>query len=29
MDHPHIVKIYEVFDDKLYLYLVMELIEGG
>jgi calcium-dependent protein kinase len=29
MDHPNIVNIYEYFEDSLYLYIVMELIEGG
>ena len=28
MDHPHIVKYFETYDDNKYLYLVMEFIEG-
>jgi serine/threonine protein kinase len=29
VDHPHIVKYYETYDDFKYIYLVMELLEGG
>jgi len=29
MDHPHIVKMYEVFISKKNVYLIMELLEGG
>lgn len=29
MDHPNIVKLFETFEDKKYLYLVLELCEGG
>lgn len=29
VDHPHIVKYYETYDDVKYIYLVMELLEGG
>lgn len=29
VDHPNIVKLYDVFDDEKYLYLVMELLQGG
>jgi len=29
VDHPHIVKLYEVFESKKNVYLVMELLEGG
>ena len=29
MDHPNIVRIYEYFQDETYLYIVMELCEGG
>lgn len=29
MDHPNIVKYYETYDDKKYLYLCMELCRGG
>lgn len=29
MDHPHVIKLYEVFNDAQYLYLVMELCTGG
>lgn len=29
VDHPHIVKYYETYDDTKYIYLVMELCTGG
>lgn len=29
MDHPNIIKLYEVFEDKRYVYLVMEECTGG
>ena len=29
VDHPNIVKYYETFNDKKYIYLVMELCTGG
>lgn len=29
MDHPSIIKLFEVFEDKRYVYLVMEACEGG
>ena len=29
VDHPHIVKYYETYDDHKYIYLVMELCNGG
>ena len=29
LDHPHIVKYYETYDDTKYIYLVMELCTGG
>ncbi len=29
VDHPNIVKYYETYDDKKYIYLVMELCTGG
>lgn len=29
LDHPNIVKLYEVFEDKKYIYLVTELCTGG
>jgi len=28
-DHPHIVKLYEVIEDALFIYLVMEVCQGG
>lgn len=28
-DHPHIIKLYEVFHDKINIYLVLELCTGG
>ena len=29
LDHPNVVKLYEVFDDDDYIFLVMELLSGG
>ena len=29
IDHPNIVKYYETYDDHKYLYIVMEMCEGG
>ena len=29
VDHPHIVRYYETYDDHKYIYLVMELCTGG
>ena len=29
LDHPHIIKLYETFEDAINIYLVMELCEGG
>jgi len=29
MDHPNIIKLYESFEDRKYIYLVMELCTGG
>jgi len=29
IDHPNIVKLYETFEDERYVYLVMEMCEGG
>lgn len=28
VDHPNIVKYFETYDDKKYIYLVMEFIDG-
>lgn len=29
LDHPNVVKLYEIYDDYQVLYLVMELMRGG
>lgn len=29
LDHPNIIKLFEVFEDTRFVYLVMELCEGG
>lgn len=29
VDHPNIVKYYETYEDEKYLYIVMEMCEGG
>jgi calcium-dependent protein kinase len=29
LDHPNVIKMYETFEDADYVYLVMELCEGG
>lgn len=29
MDHPNVVKLYEIFDERDCLYLVLELMVGG
>ena len=29
VDHPHIVKYYETYEDKKFIYLCMELMTGG
>jgi len=29
LDHPHVVKLYEHFEDKRYMYMVMEFCQGG
>jgi calcium-dependent protein kinase len=29
LDHPNIVKLYEVFEDKTKIYLITELCDGG
>jgi len=29
MDHPNVVKLYEIFDDDDCMYLVLELMSGG
>ena len=29
LDHPNIVKLFEVYEDKVYLFLVMEQLKGG
>ncbi len=29
LDHPNVVKLYEIFDDHEFLYLVLEIMTGG
>jgi calcium/calmodulin-dependent protein kinase I len=29
LDHPNVVKLYEIFDEKDVMYLVLELMTGG
>ena len=29
MDHPNIVKLYETYEDKDFVYMVMEICDGG
>ena len=29
MDHPNIVKMYDIFEDDKYIYIVMEMLAGG
>ena len=29
VDHPNIVKFYDIYEDEKYMYIVMELLEGG
>ncbi len=29
VQHPHVIRLYETFEDKNYIYLVMELCQGG
>lgn len=29
MDHPNIIKLYDIFEDEKYVCLVVELMEGG
>jgi calcium-dependent protein kinase len=29
LDHPNCIKLFEVFEDKKYIYFVMEFCEGG
>jgi calcium-dependent protein kinase len=29
VDHPNIVKCYDIYEDEKYIYIVMELLQGG
>jgi len=29
IDHPNVVRLYDVFEDKNHVFLIMELMEGG
>ena len=29
LDHPHVIKLFEVYSDSHYIYMVMELLQGG
>jgi len=29
LDHPNVLKIYEIFDEEDFIYLVLELLAGG
>ena len=29
LDHPNIIKLYDIFEDEKYICLVIELMEGG
>ncbi len=29
LDHPNVVKLYEIFDENDFLYLILELMSGG
>lgn len=29
IDHPNVVKLYEIFEDDTYFYMVLELMTGG
>lgn len=29
IDHPHVVKIYEFFEDQNHIFIVMEFMDGG
>lgn len=29
LDHPGIIKLYEVYEDEFYVYLIVELVKGG
>lgn len=29
LDHPHVVKIYEYFEDLQHIFIIMEFLEGG
>jgi len=29
IDHPHVIKLYEVYENDLYIHLVLEYLKGG
>lgn len=29
IDHPNVVKLYEIYEDDMYFYMVLEIMTGG